>query len=292
MNKTVTVFTPTYNRAYVLPQLYDSLLRQSSRDFIWLVIDDGSSDNTKELVKQWQREADFAIQYIYQDNQGMHGAHNTAYEHIETELNVCIDSDDFMTDDAVASMVSFWQCNGTVKHAGFIALDADKNGNIIGTVMPQNIKETTLTELYQKHKVKGDKKLVLRTEIVNKYPKYPLFEGERFVPLDVLYFWIEKECPFLCLNKAVCVVEYLADGSTQNIFKQYIRHPQGFRFARKERMLYSPFLKDRIKNTIHYVAKSNLLKKSAFSDNPKRLITFMLYPLGVLLYFYIKRKAK
>ena len=96
--KKLTVFTPTYNRAYCLGNCYESLVRQTCQDFIWLIIDDGSSDHTKELVEDWKKENKIEIKYVWQENTGMHGAHNTAYEIIETELNVCIDSDDYMPD--------------------------------------------------------------------------------------------------------------------------------------------------------------------------------------------------
>ena len=97
----ITVFTPTYNRAYTLHKCYESLKRQTNKNFIWLIIDDGSSDNTKDLVKEWIEENKISIKYIYQDNKGMHGAHNTAYENITTELNICIDSDDYMPEDSI-----------------------------------------------------------------------------------------------------------------------------------------------------------------------------------------------
>src|SRR5690606_33604780 len=97
----LTVFTPTYNRAYSLPHLYESLKRQTCPNFEWLVVDDGSSDNTRELVESWIKEGRVPIRYIYQKNKGMCGAHNTAYDNITTELCVCIDSDDYMTDNAV-----------------------------------------------------------------------------------------------------------------------------------------------------------------------------------------------
>ena len=94
--------TPAYNRAHTLVRTYESLLGQDCRDFIWLIIDDGSSDNTAELVKKWQQEdPGFEIRYIYKENGGMHTAHNTAYENIDTELNICIDSDDQMAQGAV-----------------------------------------------------------------------------------------------------------------------------------------------------------------------------------------------
>ena len=99
--KTLTVFTPTYNRAYLLPKLYRSLCDQTNKDFIWLIIDDGSIDNTEEIISQWIFEDKIDIKYHYKDNGGMHTGHNLAYKVIETELNVCIDSDDFMPDNAV-----------------------------------------------------------------------------------------------------------------------------------------------------------------------------------------------
>ena len=105
--KTLTVFTPTFNRAYTLHKCYESLKRQSSKDFVWLIVDDGSSDNTKEIVDKWISENEIEIRYHYQKNKGMHGAHNTAYELIDTEINTCIDSDDYMTDDAVEKIVNF-----------------------------------------------------------------------------------------------------------------------------------------------------------------------------------------
>ena len=107
--KTLTIFTPTFNRAYTLHKCYESLKRQTSKDFVWLIIDDGSSDNTKELVDKWINENEVEIRYYYQKNQGMHGAHNTAYKLIETEINTCIDSDDYITDDAVEKIVNFWK---------------------------------------------------------------------------------------------------------------------------------------------------------------------------------------
>ena len=106
----LTVFTPAYNRAYSLPRTYSSLKAQTCKDFIWLIIDDGSTDNTHELVECWMKEDNgFLIQYIYKENGGMHTAHNTAYANIHTELNVCVDSDDAMPDDAVEKILNKWE---------------------------------------------------------------------------------------------------------------------------------------------------------------------------------------
>ena len=145
----LTVFTPTYNRAHTLPRTYKSLLDQDCKDFIWMIIDDGSTDHTEELVKEWQaRDNGFKIQYIYKENGGMHTAHNTAYEHIDTELNVCIDSDDCLAEGAIMKIASTWQKIKHSDYAGIVGLDADMKGNIIGKDFPEGLKETTLTGYY------------------------------------------------------------------------------------------------------------------------------------------------
>ena len=119
------------------------------KSFIWLIIDDGSTDNTRELVEQWlQNENGFEIRYVYKENGGMHTAHNKAYELIDTELNVCIDSDDYMADDAVEKILSFWEKNGSDKYAGIIGLDATFDNQIIGTKFPEDLKTTTLLGYY------------------------------------------------------------------------------------------------------------------------------------------------
>ncbi len=155
MAKTLTIFTPAYNRAYTLHLGYEALLRQTCQDFEWLIIDDGSTDNTRELVAGWIKENKIPIRYHYQENQGMHGAHNTAYRLITTELNTCIDSDDYMPDDAVEKIVTFWKKHGSNEVAGIIGLDADFQGNIIGTTFSE--KQTTLGKFYAQGE-KGIKK--------------------------------------------------------------------------------------------------------------------------------------
>ena len=105
----LTVFTPTYNRAHTLPEAYCSLKAQTSKNFLWLIVDDGSTDRTAALVSAWmQAEKAFSIRYLYRPNGGMHAAHNTAYAHIETELNLCLDSDDRLAKDAVEQIEKRW----------------------------------------------------------------------------------------------------------------------------------------------------------------------------------------
>ena len=229
--KTLTIFTPAYNRAHTLGRTYESLLHQTCDDFEWLIVDDGSKDSTKELVEGWMQEGKISIRYIYQENQGMHGAHNTAYRNIHTELNTCIDSDDYMPDDAVETIVNFWKAHGSDKYAGIVGLDCTENGNIIGTSFPKEMKETTLSGFYAKGG-KGDKKLVYRTEVIRQYPEYPIFEGEKYVGLAYKYMLIDQDYSLLTLNKPLVVVEYQQDGSSMNMYRQYWNNPKGFAFYR------------------------------------------------------------
>ncbi len=292
--KKLTVFTPAFNRAYCIDQLYDSLLRQTNKDFTWLIVDDGSIDNTKELIEKWKKEKIIEVQYIYQENQGMHGAHNTAYANIDTELNVCIDSDDFMTDNAVELILDKWKTIEDKRNiAGIVGLDIDKKSNLIGSKIPDNVKYSTLYDIYNVHKSNGDKKLVLRTEVVKKYPKYPLFENERFVPLSTLYLMIDQDYELACLNEALCVVEYLSDGSSLNMFKQYKKNPKGFRYAREIELTFSKGFTTQVKKVLQYISSTLFIKDFRFfNKNPKKTLTFLLLPLGFFFHLYILFKAR
>lgn len=288
---TLTIFTPAYNRAHTITRTYESLLRQSCKDFEWLIVDDGSSDNTRELVEGWVAEAKIPIRYIRQENQGMHGAHNTAYRNIHTELNTCIDSDDWMPDNAVEEIISFWKQNGSDKFAGIIGLDQTEDGAVIGTPFPGGEKETTLQDFYAKGG-KGDKKMVYRTDVINRYPEYPLFEGERYVGLAYKYMLIDRDYKLLTLNKPLVTVEYQLDGSSYNMYKQYWRNPRGFSFFRKTEMMYAPTLKRRFASCVHYVASSIIARNPSFlKESPKKLMTFLALPFGALWYLRIRSKV-
>lgn len=290
--KTLTIFTPAYNRAHTLHRCYDSLKKQSCKDFIWLIVDDGSTDNTAALVKEWQNiDNGFEIKYIYKQNGGMHTAHNTAYENIDTELNVCIDSDDYLADDAAKKIIEFWKENGSNKYAGIVGLDADFNNNIIGNEFNKNIKSTTLSGYYR-NGGKGDKKLVYRTDLMKKYPPYPVFEGEKYVSLGYKYLLCDQDYELLVLNEVLCNVEYQEDGSSMNMFKQYLKNPKGFAFIRKVDMKYNKTILENFKSCIHYVSSSIISRNRKFiKESPKRFLTICAIPFGIVFTAYIKYKA-
>lgn len=290
---TLTIFTPAYNRAHTLPRTYESLRAQDCKDFIWLVVDDGSTDGTRELVEQWQRQENgFEIRYLYKENGGMHTAHNTAYANIDTELNVCIDSDDCLAEGAVAKILQKWEQVRDKGYAGIIGLDADLNGNLIGRGFPEGLTETTLTGYYAAGG-SGDKKLVYRTDVINSVPPYPVFEGEKYVALAYKYRLIDQNYKLAVLDEVLCNVEYQPDGSSGTMWKQYLRNPKGFAFWRKVCMQYPTSKKRMMIDCIHYCSSSQIVRnRNYIQESPRKLLTVLCTPAGWALTACIRKKAE
>lgn len=289
----LTIFTPAYNRAHTLPRTYDSLVGQNCKDFIWLIVDDGSQDNTAEMVRQWQTaDNGFEIRYVYKENGGMHTAHNLAYALIDTELNTCIDSDDALAPGAVKKILEKWNRVKALGYAGMIALNADFDGNVIGKGFPDGMVSTTLTEYYAGGGF-GDKKLIYRTDVVKQYPPYPVFEGERYVGLAYLYRQIDQAWNLAVLNDVVCNVEYQLDGHTSGMWREYVRSPRGFAEWRKLCMRYPISTKRLVMDCVHYVSSSLIAGNKRFiTESPKKVLTILCIAPGWILCRYTRRKAK
>ena len=288
---TLTVFTPTYNRGYCLNLGYEGLKRQTCKDFKWLIIDDGSTDNTKDLVDYWNNEAFIDIEYFYQENGGKHIALNTAYSLIETELNVCIDSDDFMTDNAVELILNHWRMFGNKRFAGLVGLDIYKNGSIVGTKFPKGLNECKSYDLKRKYGVLGDKTYVYRTELMKELDPYPKFDNEKFVPPNYKFQQLDLKFDLLCFNQSLTVVEYMPDGSSLNIINLYLNNPKGFAHERKILMQIFPCFLDRFKYAMHYVSSSILSKNNNFlREAPNKNLVVIAIPFGIILHFYILYK--
>lgn len=286
MNATLTVFTPTYNRAHTLHKCYESLLRQTCSDFVWLIVDDGSDDSTRELVKSWLELDTLPIRYYYQKNQGMHGGHNSAYRLATTELCMCVDSDDYLADNAVEEIVEKWVQAGSEKYAGMVCHNSFSSGEIVGKPLPDEMIDTKFKNVYYNYR--HDKKYVYRREVFNKYPDYPIFPGEKLTPLSCKYFMIDEDYLLLVVNKVVCIVEYMEDGSTKNIFNHYRLNPNGIKYVKNLEMVVGLGFFHRMKASTHYVAANIRLKKwGLIRDARSKILTCAALVPGAILYLYI-----
>lgn len=293
----LTIFTPAYNRAHTLPRTYKSLLRQSCKDFLWLIVDDGSTDGTTELVHQWQTQDNgFEIQYIYKDNGGLHTAYNTAIAELSTELATCIDSDDWLVDEAVEKILLKWISDGNENLAGIEALDCYANGEIIGDLLP-NQETINLIDLYvgNYHIRNGDRKPIVRSDLYKSVAPMPTMCGEKNFNPHYMHLQISMEYDFLVMNEPVCFVEYQPDGMTRNIFKQYLDSPNSFAQLRRLCMRFqnAPLL-FKIKNALHYDSSCILAGRthSIWKDSTQPFLTcFVLLP-GALLSVLTRILAK
>lgn len=292
----LTVFTPTYNRAHTLGRVYESLCRQTCGDFEWLVVDDGSTDNTRELVQSWISEGKLRIRYIHQPNGGLHTGYNTAYANIGTELNVCIDSDDHMPDDAVEIIVYEWHSRGSDAYAGLIGLDYDvRTHTPIGGRFPEAMKECYFLDLYTKKLHIGDSKPVMRTDLMRKVAPQIGFEGEKNFNPVYMMLQVCDEYPLLVVNANLCNVEYqTGDSMSGGIINQYFNSPRSFsKMRRLEMTLKRSDLKNRARVTAHYIATSIIARNRRFvHESPRKALTLAMLPVGLMLYFYLRYKRR
>lgn len=321
--KTLTVFTPTYNRKHTLPRTYESLCRQTSMDFDWLVIDDGSSDGTREWIESlgpksvscgqrfdWMGriidgedenhfviDAGFRIEYVYKPNGGLYTGYNVAYQTIQTELCVCIDSDDYMPDDAVDKIVKMWKEKGREEYCGITGLDFNvADGKPIGGYFPKGVDVIWFHELELKKLHGGDTKQVMCTSLMRKVAPMTGFAGEKnFNPIYMMIQVMDKY-PVLLMNDNLCWVEYQigADSMSQGIFRQYVNSPHSFAKMRMLEMTLSHNTwKDRFRSAIHYVSSCLIAKDGEWlKKSPQKMMTICAAPMGVLLYCFIYYKTR
>lgn len=293
--KTLTVFTPTFNRRELLTRCYESMCRQTNKDFVWMIVDDGSTDDTKKFADEWKKNSDLEIRYIYKDNGGLHTAYNVAIENIDTELCVCIDSDDFMPDNAVELILNFWDKYGSDEYAGIVGLDFNMDGKVIGDPLP-NQKTVNLIDLFigKYHIVNGDRTNVIRTELYKTVAHMKVFPNEKNFNPHYMHLQISDNYDFLVLNENLRFVDYQSDGMTNSMLKQYKSSPNSFAEIRKLYLSFSgTSLKFKIKHSIHLVSSCILAHKLsfAFDESPYPIISALVLPLGVALSVFVRYKG-
>jgi len=233
-----TVFTPAYNRKHTIHRVFDSLMRQSVKDFVWLVIDDGSKDDLKPLIDEYQKKADFPVRYYYKENGGKHTATNLAYKLMDTEYFTILDSDDAFTDDAVEKMLAAWDAIPESEKDKYWSVVGhcinSETKEIIGEYFPEGINE--FSDEQKRASVKGDKTAALRTDVMKKYP-FPEPEGTTFVTESVVYNKVEKDYKQFYFNDILKIVYYESDSLTIAWYRDHVKEGYVSNFVWKQSVI-------------------------------------------------------
>lgn len=284
----LTIFTPTFNRGYILPKLFESLTIQTSSEFEWIIVDDGSTDNTEQIVNEWIDKCDFSILYIKQENQGKHIAINTGVANAHGELFFIVDSDDMLKPDAVEKINHFWE-SGDVDDSisGIISYREFFDGRLVGTSLPANIKKCKLRDTTAKYGSSGDKVVIYKTEILRQFP-YPKFGSERFLGESYVFNQIDDQYDMLVMDERLYRFGYQMDGLSQDFRKLYRNNPVGMRESMIQSLKYSIRIKDKIKILAHIGCLSIHLRqiKKYFTSAPIYL-SIPAVPLSMLLFIKI-----
>ncbi len=288
---TITVFTPAYNRAYIIKALYDSLCRQTDEDFEWLVVNDGSSDNTEELIQEFIRENKITIRYFSQENSGKHIAINKGVTEAEGELFFIVDSDDYLTDDAVETLKKLYsEIKDDERYAGVSGTRITPKGKRIGGDLPFETKDCSIIEFSCIHGYAGDMAEAYKITVLRQFP-FPHIEGERFCPESLVWNRIGQKYQLHYANKGIYVCEYLTDGLTASIVRIRMKSPKlATLFYTEQIKLDIPF-KIKIRAAINYW-RFSFCTKLPLSEGIRNLGWAWLPSIipGFLLYLNDQRK--
>lgn len=278
----LTIFTPTYNRAYSLPRLYESLCAQTCRDFEWLIVDDGSTDNTEELVKSWVNDSNIIIRYIKQPNGGKHRAINRGVDIAQGDWFVIVDSDDYLTADAVE-----WITEQTSKlvmnheFGGVSGICINAEGEKIGGGKDFGLIDSNPIDIRLKYHIVGDMAEVFRTDVLKEFP-FPEIEGEKFCPEALVWFRIARKYKVRFVHKGIYVCEYLPDGLTAKITRIRRESPVA------SMIYYSEHSRDKIAMKYKFKAAINFWRFATKPYNLKRyemnnILSYFAYPIGKIM---------
>lgn len=294
VNKTtLTIVTPTYNRGELLVRCYQSLLRQTDKDFEWIIVDDGSTDKTEKIVQKFA--ADFSIQYIKKENGGKHTALNKSHPYINGKFAMILDSDDYLIDTAVKQINEAWR--------------QYENNQIIGIVIflkgstpdtpfckSKDIDEGLPVDIMRYKRIRcsnsNDCCEVIRSDLLKRYP-FPIFDGEKFLSEGALWNRVSLTHKCIYINKVVYIAEYFADGLTKSGRKLRIHNPLGGMYTSSLNMNTKNFTTRRIKNGLLYTCYSFFAGRSIkeiSKNNEYKILTWLCMPVGWVLYLYWKRK--
>jgi len=292
MENRITVFVPSYNRADYLPILFKSLAIQDYKQFKVLLIDDGSIDNTKEVVKEWKNKEQFDIRYIYQKNGGKHVAYNKAIEEVDTELFVEMDSDDYFLPTALSEIIKAWDAcaKETIGNIQFLCRYED--GQLIGGEFVKDISNNF--EIRRIDKVRGDKIMAFDVSKLKEFSFPKDIKGE-FVIMSILHNRVSSKYKVKCVNEVIAVKDYLEGGITSSLKKETKPRVQSFAVLYNEYNYFKLTLGKYLFYNSKYVKNSLLAKKSIkeiFKNAINRKAIFIISFVHGYLAYLAKRIKK
>lgn len=289
MPKTLTVFTPTYNRGYKIKDLYDSLVAQTCDDFTWLVVDDGSTDDTRSLIEGWRAEGKVDIEYIWQENGGKQRAYNTGVQRCDGELFFTIDSDDLLVPDAVEAVLARWaEVRDDPGIVGVLAMQGIDADTPMHDPLPHDLRRTTVWGLWYHRGCKGDVALIYRTDVLRRHP-FVVEPNEKFIGETYVYFQMDDEGDLAVLDKVLWIAAYLPDGYTRNVRRVARENPVGYmrlKWMYIERARADGLWRLEFESTILYLVAAHFAGRfgEGFRRVPNRLFALIAVPGAWLLW--------
>ena len=297
METKITVLTPAYNRASLLPRLYESLLKQTYANFEWLIVDDGSTDDTRAVVEEFLEKSLFPIHYYYKENGGKHTAVNIGVKEASGELVFIADSDDMLTREALQTVAEeYEQVAEDNNFCGVCGLDCDLNGKIIGSGLEREHIDANSLQLRMRYGVTGDLKEVFKTSVMREFP-FPEIPGERFCPEALVWNRIARKYKLRCFNRPIYQVEYQASGLTSNIVRIRMQSPVASMKTYAEMLDMDVPWSQKIKAAINYWRfQACLTAEHAREVNAAiPTVSFVWYwakPLGLLMHWRDTKRNK
>lgn len=282
----ITIFTPTYNRAKIIHRTYESLCSQTCRDFEWLVVDDGSTDNTETLFEQWTKDATFTIRYIKKANGGKYRAYNVGLREAKGELFFCVDSDDWLPHDSIERIQTYRDLlMHDSKLAGITALKENSDHKLIGRAYTIGLGQHTLYTLETMGE-RGERSLVFKTAIAQQYP-FPEINDEKFMTESVIYDRMEQY-KFIVSNDILTTCEYQQDGLSSDVRGLMLRNPSTYKLYFAQRIDLTPSLKERFTLTLRYHAFRKIChhKYFQYKGSHKTLVAFASIFTPLMVYYY------
>lgn len=286
-----TVFIPTYNRASVLPSALMSIASQTYRGpFEVVVVDDGSTDGTRDVVDQWAATVTFPVVYFRQDNQGKHVAHNKGVELARGELLVLLDSDDRLLPDALELIDQAWEsipAEARSKYAGIEGLCLGADGRVLGTAFPRDVLDSDYLEVTRRYGVRGEKRNAIRLDVLRRYP-YPVVPSERHIRPSLIWKRMAHAYRFRYINKPLQVVDFRPDGLTRTSSRRRLRNPIGLRLYWHDDLLHHQdylTFSGRIRNHAQYVRYALHSRhgiRQQWSEVPHKTLWLLALARGVL----------